>query len=408
LDFEFLIEKKLMKKKIQSYIPDLVALRHDLHRHPELGFEETRTSGIVAGALRKMGLDVHTGWAKTGVIGVLKAGSSPRSIALRADMDGLPMRETGDREYASVYENLMHSCGHDGHVVMLLGAAQYLAETRDFDGTAVFIFQPAEEGGGGGRVLVKEGLFEKFPVDAVYGMHNRSGLDAGHFALRTGPIMAATDNFEITIRGRGTHAALPHTGTDPIVTGAEVVTALQSIVSREICALDHAVISVTLFQSGTTWNVIPDEAVLRGCTRMQLPEVREQIRGAMERVVAGICDARGARFTLEYIPGYPSTVNTAREAEIAARAAADVVGPDRVQTETPPLMASEDFSYFLEKVPGCYVFLGNGKHTMSHRSDYDFNDEIIPQGIEYWVRLVELELGEKDQGNDWATIRPSD
>ena len=381
-----------MKEKIQSFLPDLVALRHDLHRHPELGFEETRTSGIIAERLNGMGIEVHTGWAKTGVVGILKAGSSSRTIALRADMDALPVEETGELQYASGSEGIMHACGHDGHIVMLLGAAGYLSETRDFDGTVAFIFQPAEEGGGGGRKMVEEGLLERFSVDAVYGLHNRSGLEAGEFALRTGPIMAATDNFEIVIRGVGTHAALPHTGSDPIVVGAELVAALQTIVSREIAAMDHAVISVTLFQSGTTWNVIPDTALLGGCTRMQTPEVRDQIREAMERIAAGICGAHGVDFTFQYTPGYPPTVNTEEEARIAADAAGAVAGKDRVQTDTPPLMASEDFSYFLEKVPGCYVFLGNGTHTMSHRSDYDFNDGIIPSGIEYCVRLVEMEL----------------
>ncbi|UCF31625.1 MAG: amidohydrolase [bacterium] len=382
-----------MKKTISSYLPELIALRHDLHRHPELGFEETRTARIIADRLHDMGVEVHTGWAKTGVIGVLRAGTTERTIALRADMDALPIREKGEVDHASVREGLMHACGHDGHLAMLLGAARYLAKTRRFDGTVVFVFQPAEEGGGGARLLVEEGLFDRFPIEAVYGMHNRSGLEAGAFALRTGPVMAATDNFEIVIRGLGTHAALPHTGTDPIIVGAEVVTALQTIVSREISALDHAVISVTLFQSGTTWNVIPDAAVLRGCTRMQTPEVREQIKGAMERVVAGVCGAHGAEHTFEYLPGYPPTVNTEREAAIAAEAARAVAGPGRVQTEVPPLMASEDFSYFLENVPGCYVFIGNGFHTMSHRSDYDFNDDIIGPGVEFWVRIVELELG---------------
>lgn len=382
-----------MKNTIASYLPELIAIRQDLHRQPELGFEETRTSKAIARPLEEYGIEVHTGWARTGVVGILRRGDSGRTIALRADMDALPMKERSDLTYRSVNDGVMHGCGHDGHMVMLLGAARYLAERGDFDGTAVFIFQPAEEGGGGGRLMVEEGVVEKFGIQAVYGMHNHSGLEAGAISTRTGPIMAAMDNFEIAVHGEGTHAALPHTGVDPIVTASELVTSLQTVVTREIDATDSVVLSVTQFTAGTTFNLIPDEALLRGCTRYQSPETGESIREAMERIAAGVCAAHHARYTFKYMPGYPPTVNTPAETEAAVRAAIKAVGPEKVDENCAPLMASEDFSYFLEKIPGCYVFLGNGVHTRSHRSDFDFNDDILPVGIAYWATLVEQELG---------------
>ncbi|MDF1525883.1 MAG: M20 aminoacylase family protein [bacterium] len=382
-----------MKKTIASYVPELIALRHDLHQHPELGFEEIWTAKTVAGVLERYGLEVHTGWAKTGVLGILRKGSSTRTIALRADMDALPVQERSDLEYRSVNKGIMHACGHDGHMVMLLGAARYLAERGDFDGTVVFIFQPAEEGGGGGRLMVKEGIVETFGIQAVYGMHNRSGLEAGWISTHTGPIMAATDNFEIIVNGEGTHAALPHTGVDPIVTASELVTSLQTAVTRKIEALDSVVLSITQFTSGTTFNIIPDDALLRGCTRYQSTETGVLLREAMERITAGVCAAHHAHYFFNYMPGYPPTVNTLTETEAAVRAARKAVGAENVDDNCSPLMASEDFSYFLEKIPGCYIFLGNGTHTQSHRSDYDFNDEIIPVGVRYWCILVEQELG---------------
>lgn len=383
-----------MQNKITSYISDLVALRHDLHKHPELGFEEKRTSELVADYLDRQGIEVHTGWARTGVVGVLRKGDSGRTVALRADMDALPVQEKSDLVYRSVNEGVMHACGHDGHIAMLLGAARYLAESGDFDGTVVFIFQPAEEGGGGGRLMVEEGIIEKFGIQAAYGMHNRSGLEAGAISTRTGPIMAATDNFEITVHGKGTHAALPHTGVDPIVTASELVTSLQAVVAREIEAIDSAVLSITQFTSGTTFNVIPDNALLRGCTRYQSAETGELLKETLERITAGVCAAHNSSYTFEYMPGYPPTINTHAETDAAVRAAKKTVGAQKVDENCSPLMASEDFSYFLEKIPGCYIFLGNGTHTLSHRSDFDFNDDILPVGITYWVSLVEQELGE--------------
>ncbi len=381
-----------MEKLIASYLPELVALRRDLHQHPELGFEERRTSGIIAKLLESYGIEVHTGWAGTGVVGVLENGSSGDSIAIRADMDALALEETSEREHRSVNDGVMHACGHDGHVAMLMGAARYLSETRKFDGKVVFLFQPAEEGGGGGRLMVQEGVIEKYNIQAAYSMHNRSSLEAGYFATRSGILMAATDNFEIVIHGMGAHAALPHTGIDPILTASNLVTALQSVVSREIPALDSTVLSVTQFISGTAFNIIPGEATLRGCTRYQDVATGILLREAMERTTAGICAAHGADYTFKYMPGYPPLFNSPEQTMAAIKAATDVAGKDKVDPGTEPIMASEDFSYFLEKVPGCYIFLGNGADTANHHPDYDFNDEIIPVGVAYWVKLVEQEL----------------
>jgi hippurate hydrolase len=373
-------------------MPELTDLRRDLHMHPELGYEEERTSGVIVRELTRYGIKVHTGWARTGVVAVLARGGSSKTLALRADMDALPVKEKSDRHYRSVNEGVMHACGHDGHMAMLIGAARYLAERGNFDGKVVFVFQPAEEGGGGGQLMVEEGLIEEFGIQSVYGLHNRSGLETGFIGTRTGPIMAATDNFEITVLGEGTHAALPHTGIDPIIAACELVSTLQTAVTREIEALDSVVLSVTQFISGTAYNIIPDEALIRGCTRYQSPQTGSALKNAMERITAGVCAAHNARYRFTYMPGYPPVVNTETETGSAVKAAVRAAGAERVDGNCTPLMGSEDFSYFLEKVPGCYVFLGNGLHTDSHSSDYDFNDEAMPAGIAYWVSLVEQEL----------------
>lgn len=386
-----------MEDTIKSYHDDLRRIRRDLHKHPEPGFGEVRTSAIVAEYLEGIGLQAFSGVGKTGVIGVLENDSSERSIALRADMDALPIHEESRFNHRSVNEGTMHACGHDGHVVMLLGAARYLAETGNFNGTVYFIFQPAEEGGGGAKAMIEDGLFEKFPAQAIFGMHNRSGLEEGKFATRTGIIMASTDNFEITIRGKGTHAAMPHTGIDPVVIASQAVSALQTVVSRSIKPIDNAVISITCFNAGSTYNVIPDTAVLKGCIRTQTQQVREQLKAGINRILSGICTAYDAGYDFDFLPGYPNTVTTQEETAAAVEAAAGVVGKDNVDPDTQPLMASEDFSYYLEKIPGSYMFIGNGTmegSSMSHRSDYDFNDDIIPLGVEYWVRVVELILSQ--------------
>jgi hippurate hydrolase len=368
--------------------------RHDIHAHPELAFEEQRTSDIVARELESFGIEVHRGLAKTGVVGVLKNNAGP-SIGLRADMDALPIHETNEFEHRSTYDGKMHACGHDGHTAMLLGAAKYLAETRNFKGTIHFIFQPAEEGEGGARVMIEEGLFEKFPCETVYGVHNLPAMETGTFHLRTGPIMAAYDTFEIKVLGRGGHAAMPHQGIDPIVVASQIVTALQSITSRNLDPIESVVISVTQIHGGSTNNVIPDGVWMEGTTRSFKPEIRDWLKPSMQRVVDGVAAAFGATVEFDYLRRYPSTINHLAETEIAAKIAAEVVGQERVDTNTPPLMGGEDFSFMLEKVPGCYLFIGNGEGEgacMVHNPGYDFNDEILPIGATYFSRLVETVL----------------
>jgi amidohydrolase len=382
--------------RIADFHRDLAAWRHDLHAHPETAFEETRTSDFVASRLQEFGIEVHRGLAGTGVVGTLK-GSKPgaRAIALRADMDALHIHERNGVDYASQNPGKMHACGHDGHTTMLLGAARYLAETRNFAGTVHFIFQPAEENEGGGRVMVQQGLFEKFPVEAVYGMHNWPGMPAGKFALRAGPMMASFDIFEITVKGKGTHAALPHLGIDPIVAAAQIATGLQTITSRSLHPLDSAVVSVTQIHGGDTWNVIPDEVVLRGTTRSFKPELQDAIEAGIRRIAEGVATAMGATIEFRYERRYPPTVNSTAETETAAATAAEVVGESNVDRELMPTMGSEDFAFMLQAKPGAYLFIGNGSGrngTGLHNPHYDFNDEILPIGASYWARLVERVL----------------
>ena len=383
---------------IASLADDMTAWRRDIHAHPETAFEEERTAEIVAGKLASWGIEVHRGLARTGVVGVLKGrGDGDRAIGLRADMDALHLDELNDFDHRSRNQGKMHACGHDGHTSMLLGAAKYLSETRNFDGTVCLIFQPAEENEGGGRVMVEEGLFEKFPVEAVYGLHNMPGLPSGKVALRTGPAMAAFDTFEITVTGVGSHGAMPHQGIDPVVVAAQIVTALQTIASRRTDPMDAVVVSVTQLHSGDTWNVIPQEAVIRGTARSFKPEISQAIEADMRRIADGVCAAHGARAGLLYERRYPAVINTPAESDFAAAVAADVVGAENVDPNTPALMGSEDFAFMLQARPGCYILLGNGTEggpggCSVHNPHYDFNDEISPIGASYWARLVETAL----------------
>jgi amidohydrolase len=375
---------------------ELVALRHDLHAHPELAFQEQRTSDRVAAFLEAQGIAVHRGLAGTGVVGVLKRGDSTRSIGLRADMDALPVREQNLFPHRSRHEGRMHACGHDGHTAMLLGAAQYLAAQPDFNGTVVFIFQPAEETDGGARVMIEQGLFDQFPVDAVFGMHNWPGLPTGQFAVHNGPVMACADQFDIQIRGHGAHAAMPQQGRDPLLAGAALVQALQSVVSRRIDPLDSAVLSVTqFFAGGEAYNIIPAEARIGGTVRAFKPEVEDAIESAMESLCAGIAAAHGVQASLNYRRGYPPTLNTSAEADLCREVLTDLVGASNVLIDAAPSMGAEDFSYMLREKPGCYVWIGNGLAEggcMLHNPHYDFNDAILPLGSSYWVRLVQAVL----------------
>jgi amidohydrolase len=381
--------------RVAAFHGDMKAWRQEIHSFPELCFEENRTADLVAARLASFGIEIHRGLATTGVVGTLRAGSSARAIGLRADMDALPMGEDNAFSYKSLNAGRMHACGHDGHTAMLLGAARYLAETRNFDGTVHFIFQPAEEGGGGGKVMVDEGLFDKFPVEAVYGMHNWPGLEAGRFSVRPGPMMASADKFDIVVRGMGTHGAMPHRGVDPVVCAAQIVTALQTIASRETNPLDAVVVSVTQIHAGEAYNVIPNECVLRGTIRAFEPKVREGLPAAMERIAGGIASAMGCEMKLDYDHGYPPLVNSAAEVEFAAKAMREVAGADSVTTDGIMTMGSEDFAFMLEAKPGAYVFVGNGSTASLHNPKYDFNDDILPIGASYWATLVEQTLARK-------------
>lgn len=370
--------------------------RHDIHRHPELAFEENRTAGIVADLLTEWGIEVHREVGKTGVVGVLKKGNGSRAIGLRADMDALKIHEQNDFPHRSTHDGKMHACGHDGHTAMLLGAARQLSAEGEFDGTVVFIFQPAEEHGDGARAMITDGLFERFPVDDVYAIHNFPSLDTGHFAVRAGSIMAAEDNFEITIDGIGCHAAMPHLGRDPIVIGCEIVMAMQTLVARTLNPMDHAVVSFTEFVTNGTVNVVPGQVVLKGDTRSLTPAVQNHIEATMERIVAGVCAAHGVDYRFDYRRNFVPTINSTAEAQIAAEVAASVVSPDNVIGDSRPIMASEDFGYMLQARPGAYVLLGNGVDGVGgcslHNPAYDFNDTILTIGADFWVELVQSQL----------------
>ena len=380
---------------IAAMAPELAEWRRDLHRHPELGYQETRTQKVVADKLREWGLDeVDEGLGQTGVVGVLHGCNGPgEPILLRTDMDALPILEETGLEHASENEGTMHACGHDGHMAMLLGAAKHLSETRNFDGTVYFCFQPAEEGGAGAQAMIDDGLFEKFPARSVYGMHNIPGIPVGQFAVSPGAVMASADEFTIRVRGRGGHAAMPHETRDPVLAGAEILVALQSIVSRKVDPLSPAVLTVSTFHAGTISNVIPDEAVMTGTVRTLDGKVYEQIKAEMERVCARVAEAHGVTATIERegVP-YPATVNDVEETRFAAEVLDGLVGPEKVEKGRAPTMGGEDFSFMAEAKPGCFVFIGNGDSAALHNAGYDFDDEAAPFGVAYWARLVEERL----------------
>ena len=381
-----------IEPKIAASSAELTKIRRDIHAHPELGFEERRTADIVAGKLTEWGLEVHRGLGRTGVVGTLRRGNSHRAIGLRADMDCLPMQELNSFAHASTHSGKMHGCGHDGHTTMLLGAARYLAETRNFEGAVHFIFQPAEEGGGGGRVMIEDGLFEKFPCDAVFALHNRPGIPVGRMAARPGPLLASSDRFDIRIRGRGTHAAHPHTGVDPFVIAAQITLALQTIVSRNKDPIDTAVVSIGFMRGGSAYNVIPDEAVIGGTARAFRPAVRDLIERRIGEIARGTAATLGGNAEIAYARNYPPTVNHPDETAFAAAVAAEICGEDGVVRDYPPSMGSEDFSFLLERRPGAMLWLGNGpgaEGCFLHNAKYDFNDSAIPIGVSFFARLAE-------------------
>ena len=374
---------------------EITGWRRDFHANPEILYEVHRTAGIVADKLREFGCDeVVTGIGRTGVVAVVKGRTnrSGKVIGLRADMDALPITETSNVPWASKAKGMMHACGHDGHTAMLLGAAKYLTETRNFDGTAVLVFQPAEEGGAGGLAMVRDGLMDRWKIEQIYGLHNAPGMPVGHFAIRPGPILAAADRIDIHITGHGAHASRPHAGVDPIAVGCQLHAALQTIVARNIDPLKSAVVSVTMFQAGEASNVIPQTARLQGTVRSLEAKVRDQVEKRMREIAAGIAAAHGAKIDLSYHRGYPVTMNHANETEFAARVARDVAGDAGVESGMQPLMGAEDFSYMLEARPGAFIFMGVGDTAGLHHPAYDFNDEAIPAGVSYWARLVETAM----------------
>lgn len=381
--------------RVAAMHDEITQWRRDLHAHPELLFDVHRTAGVVAEKLKAFGCDeVVPGIGKTGVVGVIrgrKSGSN-KVIGLRADMDALPIDEQTNVPYRSKTPGVMHACGHDGHTAMLLGAAKYLAETRNFDGTAVVIFQPAEEGGGGGREMVKDGMMERFGINEVYGMHNSPDLPIGEFALRRGPVMAAADKLRIDIEGKGTHAAKPHLGIDTILVGSQIVNQLQSIVSRNLDPLQSGVVSICTFRAGDTDNVIPQTAMMLGTVRTLLPDVQDMIEKRVSEVVEGVAKLHGATAKVTYVRNYPITINHDRQTDFAASVAAEVSGSDKVDTDLTPVMGAEDFSFMLNERPGAFIFVGNGESAGLHHPAYNFNDDAIPVGTSYWVRLVETAM----------------
>jgi amidohydrolase len=378
--------------RARQYQDELVAIRHDIHAHPELGLEEYRTADLVAQKLQEWGIEVHRGVGKTGVVGVLRNGNGQAAVGLRADMDALPMQEATGLPYASQIPNRMHACGHDGHTAMLLGAAKYLAETRDFNGTVNFIFQPAEEGLGGAQEMLKDNLFGRFPCDAVFGMHNWPGLPVEHFMTGPGPRLAGGAFFDIHITGKGAHGGRPHESIDPVMVACHLATALQTVVSRNVSAMDTAVLSVTRVQTGDAYNVIPQTATLSGTVRAFKREVMTVIEQNMGRLATAIASGFGAEATLDFRLLFAPTVNDADQYVAYADAAAELVGETHVERNAAPLMGSEDFSFMMEKVPGAHVFLGNGDSAVCHNDHYDFNDNAIPFGVALYAAIVEKKM----------------
>jgi len=384
---------------IVANTPEIAALRKEIHAYPELCFQEVRTADLVAAKLTEWGIPVHRGMGTTGVVGIVKAGTSSRAIALRADMDALPMQEFNTFAHASKHTGKMHACGHDGHTAMLLAAAQHFAKHRHFDGTVYLVFQPAEEGGGGAREMIKDGLFTQFPVEAVFGMHNWPGMAAGTFAASAGPVMASSNEFKITISGKGGHAAMPHNAIDPVVVACQLVQGFQTIVSRNVKPIDAGVISVTMINAGEATNVIPDHCELQGTVRTFSIEVLDLIERRMREMSESLCAAFNTRVAFEFVRNYPPTINSAKEAAFAAKVMESIVGADKVYTQE-PTMGAEDFSFMLQAKPGCYAFIGNGDgdhRTLGHgggpctlhNPSYDFNDDLLPLGATFWVRMAE-------------------
>ncbi len=383
------------RDQIAEFHEDLIQWRRDIHAHPELGFEENRTSDLVAEKLRCFGIDVHRGLGKTGVVGTLRVGNHGATIGLRADMDALPIMEANTFAHRSVFDGKMHACGHDGHTTMLLGAARYLAETKNFEGCVHFVFQPAEEGLGGGDAMVQDGLFEKFPMDAIFGMHNRPSTPAGQFAIRSGPMMAGGGFFDLTIDGKGAHAGRPESSIDPVLIAAHITTALQSIVSRNVKPAEPLVLSVTKIHSGDAYNVIPQSAVMSGTIRAFSNEVMAMAETRMLEVAENVAAAFGATTTLDFKTIFLPLINNNKEAEFAGDTAAELVGEENINRHGPLIMGSEDFSFMLDKCPGAYINIGNGGGVVDceiHNPGYDFNDEILALGASYYARLVERRL----------------
>ena len=384
-------------KKQSELHEDMVTWRHHIHKHPELSFKEELTSDYIASVLEANDIEMHRGLAVTGIVATIHGKKEGRVIGLRADMDALPIQEKNDFSHKSVHDGKMHACGHDGHSTMLLGAAVHLKENNNFSGTVHFIFQPAEEGGGGGRVMVEEGIFEKFPCEAVYGMHNWPGMAEGQFAVHDTAVMAANETLKISIKGKGGHAAMPDQCVDPVVIGAQIITALQSVVSRNVAPLDSAVVSITMVDAGFVSNVIPNDMNLTGSLRYFSTEVGIEVKAKIKKIVEGVSHSMGATATFSSTPNYPATVNTPKHAELCANAAAEVVGSQNVLRNEKPSMGSEDFSFLLNASEGAYIWIGNGLvpedgpegGCMLHNTEYDFNDEILPLGSSYWVQLVQ-------------------